>query len=186
MVRLVRTEGAAAGTNGELKALCRPCERFVKEGLPFTMAGRYEQNHKAWRDRDVRRTRRVRDSLWPGHYCVDVTKDDVPLMVGGREITPYSINWFDLATHELFYSTHVLPEGGAITQTHVHHSFLDLAEERGLPLFDPARPRRRVRAAGPGLRRAATEHEGHVVELQLFDGGIPCREDRPDPRDLAP
>ena len=133
MVRLVRANGAA-GTNAELKALCRPCERFVKEGLPFTMAGRYEQDHKAWRDRDVRRTRRTRGSLWPGHYCVDVTKDDVPLNLDGRAITPYSINWFDLATHELFYSTHVLPEGGAIAQTHVHLSFLDLVEERGLPL----------------------------------------------------
>lgn len=114
--------------------LIRPGLHLVRQFAYARLPGIHEKDARQFHDK-YRPSIHRRRPKWPMD-CVfgDVHPDDIlVLREDGSEATARMIAWFDMASHDVFYTLVLLPKGKGITQSDIVASFVAMVQAWGLP-----------------------------------------------------
>lgn len=114
--------------------LIRPGLHLVRKFKSSRLPGIQEKDAKLFHDK-YRPSIHRRRPRWPME-CVfgDVHPDDILYVrEDGTEATARMIAWFDMASHDVFYTLVPLPKGKGITQADIVESFIEMVQAWGLP-----------------------------------------------------
>lgn len=124
-----------AGWDGATLEHCRITRAAVEKYRHYSLAHTYRKDAKAFFDHHRPRIERDHSMLRPMEQVVgDVHPLDVLVRRGdGSTATPRFIAWYDVATHRMCGTLHLLDAGTGVTQAMVWDSFAEMVEAWGLP-----------------------------------------------------
>lgn len=171
-----------AGWNEASLEDCRITRHLVEKFRAYSLSHTYRKDRKRFFDDFRPRIQRDHSLLRPMEQVVgDVHPLDVLVRrEDGSTATPRFIAWYDVATHRLCGTLHLLDSGTGVTQAMVWASFAEMVEAWGLPTqlyLDNGReycgrPRRYGEGVPSAIMTGFNELSGLALAMREFGAAI--------------
>lgn len=171
-----------AGWHDATLADCKITRHAVEKYRAFSRVHTYRKDAKAFFDHQRPRIERDHSLLRPMEQVVgDVHPIDVYVRrEDGSTATPRFIAWYDVATHRMCGTIHLLDAGTGVTQAEVWASFAEMVEVWGLPThlyLDNGReyygrPRRFGEGVPSAVMTGFNELSGLALAMREFGAAI--------------